>query len=119
MQGYLLLKNVNFQTAFAVAIHISMESTRLTVCSRYHYNENPSKIRCKLWKTLDGLFRDSTPLSILIKPDGKTLHGFGYDAQRRYAELEEEYDNCRYYFFKNITGRLVKSFKEVSCVLNV
>ena len=40
------------------------------------------------------------PTTILIKPDGKTLEAFGYEAEDRYRELVEDNEHHGYYYFK-------------------
>ena len=35
-----------------------------------------------------------------MKPDGKTIEAFGYDAENKYFELAEEKMHYRYYYFK-------------------
>ena len=35
-----------------------------------------------------------------MRPDGKTLEAFGYEAENKYAELAEEKLHGNYYYFK-------------------
>jgi len=49
------------------------------------------------------------PTCVLIKPNGKELEAFGYEAQERYSD-EELFSHC-YYFFNRFKMRL---WKEVS-----
>lgn len=39
------------------------------------------------------------PTSVLIKPDGRTLHAFGYDAEETYIKLIDDSIHDDYYFF--------------------
>jgi hypothetical protein len=102
-----------FQALIAVAIEFNMETSRLAFCSIHDYNEGSLRIKCKIWSTVDNFKTISAPITVIIKPDGKTLHGYGYDAEGLYDELELE-NKHKYYFFKDISVKLVKSFKEVS-----
>lgn len=40
------------------------------------------------------------PTTVLIKPDGKTLAAFGYEAENMYAKLAEADKHRGYYYFK-------------------
>ncbi|WAQ94615.1 hypothetical protein MAR_007086, partial [Mya arenaria] len=46
------------------------------------------------------------PTTVLIKPDGRTLEAFGYEAETRYAELIDEEAHESYYFFKRFKMKL-------------
>jgi hypothetical protein len=96
-----------------VAIEFNMETSRLAFCTRDDYNEGRIRIKCKQWSKCDNLLTISAPSTVIITPDGKTLHGYGYDAESFYDDLELENEHVQYYIFKNISIKLVKSFKEV------
>ena len=40
------------------------------------------------------------PTSVLIRPDGRTLEAFGYEAEDRYAKLADDGKHKDYYYFK-------------------
>lgn len=42
------------------------------------------------------------PSHLLIEPDGKTLHSFGFDAQEKFAQLEQDSKHKEWYYFRNI-----------------
>lgn len=46
------------------------------------------------------LVSQKAPTCVLIKPDGKTLAAFGYDAESKYADLSETANHKDWYFFK-------------------
>ncbi|XP_060599387.1 uncharacterized protein LOC132752990 [Ruditapes philippinarum] len=99
----------------AVAVEFNMETSRLAFCSIHDYNEGSLRLKCKIWSTIDSFQTISAPITVIIKPDGKTLHGYGYDAESLYDKLELE-NKHKYYIFKDISVKLVKSFKETSDV---
>ncbi|WAQ94614.1 hypothetical protein MAR_007085, partial [Mya arenaria] len=47
------------------------------------------------------------PTTVLIKPDGKTLEAFGFEAETRYTELIDEDEHESYYFFKRFKMKLL------------
>jgi len=53
----------------------------------------------KEWGADQGLSTLKTPTCLLLNPD-KSFNSFGYEAQDRYAELEEE-EAREYYYFEN------------------
>ena len=71
-------------------------------CSFQHeFKLEPTKIKVKHWYTGSGsLMTEKTPTCALIKPDGKTLEAFGYEAENKYNELVENDEHNQYYFFK-------------------
>lgn len=59
----------------------------------------PTKAQTKVWYSKTGtLATEKTSTVVLIKPDGKTLEAFGYDAEDRYDELDNEKQHGYYYF---------------------
>ncbi|WAQ94605.1 HS12B-like protein, partial [Mya arenaria] len=70
---------------------------------RHEYESDPTQISAKQW-----LEHESTkgPTTVLIKPDGRTLEAFGYEAETRYAELIDEEAHESYYFFKRFKMKL-------------
>lgn len=67
---------------------------------RHEFELDPIKVSAKNW-TGGQLVSSKGPTCVLIKPDGKTFHSFGYEAESKYAELAEEQEQHRgWYFFK-------------------
>lgn len=54
------------------------------------------------------------PTCALIKPDGKTLDSFGFEAENKYSDLAEEGEHEQWYFFKRfkmmLFDKIVSSF---------
>ncbi|XP_060582167.1 heat shock 70 kDa protein 12B-like [Ruditapes philippinarum] len=100
----------------AVAIEFNMETSRLAFCTRDSYNKGRLRINGKTWSTVDNCQTISAPITVIIKPDGKTLHGYGYEAEVLYDELKLENKHKQYYFFKDISLKLMKLFKETNDV---
>ncbi|XP_052793927.1 heat shock 70 kDa protein 12A-like [Mya arenaria] len=69
----------------------------------HDYKNDPRQISAKQWQG-----HDSTkgPTTVLIKPDGKTLEAFGFEAETRYTELIDEDEHESYYFFKRFKMKL-------------
>ena len=40
------------------------------------------------------------PTTVLIRPDGKTLEAFGYEAEDKYSKLASDDKHKHYYYFK-------------------
>ncbi|XP_052778673.1 heat shock 70 kDa protein 12A-like [Mya arenaria] len=72
---------------------------------RYDYDSDPTKVSAKQWQ---GHESSKGPTCVLIKPDGKTLHSFAFDAEAKYAELIEENEHKDWYFFKRFKMMLWK-----------
>ncbi|XP_052793991.1 heat shock 70 kDa protein 12B-like [Mya arenaria] len=70
---------------------------------RHEYESDPTQISAKQW-----LKHESTkgPTTVLIKPDGRTLEAFVFEAETRYAELIDEEAHESYYFFKRFKMKL-------------
>ncbi|XP_045204106.2 heat shock 70 kDa protein 12A-like [Mercenaria mercenaria] len=66
---------------------------------RHEFESDPIKVSAKQW-TGGQLVSSKGPTCVLIKPDGKTLHSFAYDAETKYAELAEENKHKDWYFFR-------------------
>ncbi|WAR26404.1 HS12B-like protein, partial [Mya arenaria] len=72
---------------------------------RFDYDSDPTKVSAKQWQ---GHESTKGPTCVLIKPDGKTLHSFGFDAEAKYAELIEEDENKDWFFFRRFKMMLWK-----------
>lgn len=66
---------------------------------RHEFESDPTKVSAKQW-TGGQLVSSKGPTCALIKPDGKTLHSFGYDAETKYAELAEDEKHKDWYYFR-------------------
>ncbi|XP_060594731.1 heat shock 70 kDa protein 12A-like [Ruditapes philippinarum] len=66
---------------------------------KHEFDSDPIKVSAKQW-TGGQLVSSKGPTCVLIKPDGKTLHSFAFDAETKYAELAEEGEHKDWYFFK-------------------
>ncbi|KAK3577062.1 hypothetical protein CHS0354_003149 [Potamilus streckersoni] len=68
---------------------------------KHEYDADPTRISCKQWFG-EQFISMKAPTTVLIKQDRKTLDSFGYDAEKKYAELaskgSSEYQ--RWYFFR-------------------
>ncbi|XP_052793952.1 heat shock 70 kDa protein 12A-like [Mya arenaria] len=53
----------------------------------HEFKNDPTQISAKQWQ---GQESTKGPTTVLIKPDGKTLEAFGFEAETRYTELIDE-----------------------------
>ncbi|KAK3603243.1 hypothetical protein CHS0354_007574 [Potamilus streckersoni] len=81
-----------------VAIDFGTTYSSWACSMRHEYEDNPTKIYVRQWIGGEH-FSPKAPTTVLIRPDGKTLETFGYEAQNRYAELVEEGQHKTWYFF--------------------
>ena len=66
----------------------------------FNYKEGEKGIHMnKEWGADQGFSTLKTPTCLLLNPD-RSFNSFGYEAQDRYAELEEE-EAREYYYFEN------------------
>ncbi|XP_052779004.1 heat shock 70 kDa protein 12A-like [Mya arenaria] len=72
---------------------------------RYDYDNDPTKVSAKQWQ---GHESPKGPTCVLIKPDGKSLHSFAFDAEAKYAELIEQDEQKDWYFFRRFKMMLWK-----------
>ncbi|KAK3603242.1 hypothetical protein CHS0354_007572 [Potamilus streckersoni] len=79
---------------------------------RHEYQENPTKIHVRQWIGGEH-FSPKAPTTVLIRPDGKTLEAFGYEAQDRYAELADKGEHKLWYCFARFKMRIFEN-KELS-----
>jgi hypothetical protein len=79
---------------------------------KHEFDSDPIKVSAKQW-TGGQLVSSKGPTCVLIKPDGKTLHSFAFDAETKYAELAEEGEHKDWYFFKRfkmmLFGKIVSN----------
>ncbi|XP_052790091.1 heat shock 70 kDa protein 12A-like [Mya arenaria] len=66
---------------------------------KHDYKTSRNSIRTKNWHASSHISQKA-PTVVLIKPDGKTLHSFGYDAESKYADLAETGDHKDWYYFR-------------------
>ncbi|WAQ94400.1 HS12B-like protein, partial [Mya arenaria] len=69
----------------------------------HEFKNDPTQISAKQWQ---GQESTKGPTTVLIKPDGKTLEAFGFEAETRYTELIDEDEHESYYFFKRFKMKL-------------
>ncbi|KAH3891131.1 hypothetical protein DPMN_015220 [Dreissena polymorpha] len=74
---------------------------------KHDYDRDPTKVSAKTW-TGGQLTSLKGPTCILIKPDGKTLEAFAYDAETRYSELSENNEHKQWYYFRRFKMELWK-----------
>ncbi|KAK3577257.1 hypothetical protein CHS0354_030542 [Potamilus streckersoni] len=68
---------------------------------KHEYDADPTQVYAKRW--IGGhLVSEKAPTIVLIKPDGKTLDSFGYEAETKYAELASEgnFHHEKWYYFR-------------------
>ncbi|XP_053399649.1 heat shock 70 kDa protein 12A-like [Mercenaria mercenaria] len=65
---------------------------------RHDFEVEPTKIFAKQW-TGSNLVSAKGPTCVLIKPDGQTLHSFGFEAENKFAELVADNEHEDWYFF--------------------
>ncbi|XP_052215038.1 heat shock 70 kDa protein 12A-like isoform X6 [Dreissena polymorpha] len=67
--------------------------------SKNDFEMEPVKVSAKTW--IGGQLSSlKAPTCILIKPDGKTFEAFGFEAESRYAELCEENEHKKWFYFR-------------------
>ncbi|KAH3830275.1 heat shock 70 kDa protein 12A-like [Dreissena polymorpha] len=72
---------------------------------KHEFESDPLKISAKQW--IGGsLLSSKGPTCVLIKPDGKSLEAFGYDAESKYADLAETHAHKQWYYFKRFKMEL-------------
>ena len=79
----------------------------------HDYKSDPTKVIVTHWYSgTDTLATEKTPTCALIAPDGKTLVGFGYEAENKYQKLVENGTHRQYYFFKRFKMALDKQVRQ-------
>ncbi|XP_060559879.1 uncharacterized protein LOC132719935 [Ruditapes philippinarum] len=63
------------------------------------FKSDRTKISARYWNS-GSIQTPKTPTCLLVKPDGKTIESFGYEAENRYRELIEDNMHASYYFFR-------------------
>lgn len=78
---------------------------------------DPTKAYVKVWHSGSGtLVTEKAPTCLLIRPDGKTLDAFGYEAENKYRELIDKEEHGRYYYFRRFKMILNTKLGDV-CIL--
>ncbi|XP_045204275.2 heat shock 70 kDa protein 12A-like [Mercenaria mercenaria] len=65
----------------------------------HEYERDPTKVFAKNWSG-GQLVSQKGPTCVLIHPDGKRLHSFGYEAESKYGELALDKRHKQWFFFK-------------------
>ncbi|KAH3788754.1 hypothetical protein DPMN_166902 [Dreissena polymorpha] len=66
---------------------------------KHDFERDPCKVSAKTW-TGHQLTTLKGPTCVLIKPDGKTLDTFGYDAETQYSQLSQSGEHKKWYYFQ-------------------
>ncbi|KAL3862530.1 hypothetical protein ACJMK2_008490 [Sinanodonta woodiana] len=74
---------------------------------KHNYVKEPTKVFVKEWNSGVGI-SSKAPTTVLIRPDGKTLHAFGYDAEDEYARLAGNNEHKGWYYFRRFKMALFK-----------
>ncbi|KAL3862559.1 hypothetical protein ACJMK2_008519 [Sinanodonta woodiana] len=74
---------------------------------KHDYDKEPTQIIVKEWNSGIGI-SSKAPTTALIRPDGKTLHAFGYDAEDKYASLAQNNEHKDWYYFRRFKMALFK-----------
>lgn len=84
----------------SAAIDLGTSYSGWALSFTHDYNKDPLQIHSRNWlKTDEACVK--TPTCILINGDGRyTVEAFGFDAERRYAELIEERREDSFYYFR-------------------
>ncbi|XP_045210214.2 heat shock 70 kDa protein 12A-like [Mercenaria mercenaria] len=96
MSNHLLVAAIDFGTTFS----------SWGFSFKHEYDLEPTKVTAKQWTGLQSAVSLKGPTTILIKPDGKTIDSFGFDAETKYAELAEDQKHKEWYFFKRFKMQL-------------
>ncbi|XP_052254956.1 heat shock 70 kDa protein 12A-like [Dreissena polymorpha] len=75
---------------------------------------DPTKIFAPQWNSSDQMISLKTPTCILIKPDGKTVDTFGYDAENRYTQLAADEIHKDWYFFRRFKMKLYDAQESIA-----
>ncbi|KAH3833638.1 hypothetical protein DPMN_106951 [Dreissena polymorpha] len=74
---------------------------------KHEYEKDPTKVFAKTWSG-GQLTSLKGPTCVLIRPNGKTLEAFGYEAETRYSELSEDDQHEKWYYFRRFKMSLWK-----------
>lgn len=85
----------------------------------HDFKSDPTKGYIKQWLSGGTLITEKTPTCLLIKPDGKTLEAFGYDAENKYKGLAEDGQHNGYFYFRRFKMLLNKKLGEVGKLLTI
>ena len=83
----------------------------------HEFESEPTKGFVKQWHSGSSLITEKTPTVVLIKPGGKELEAFGYEAENRYKDLVEQEEHEGYFYFKKFKMKLHKQLGDVSVIL--
>ncbi|XP_052760640.1 heat shock 70 kDa protein 12A-like [Mya arenaria] len=72
---------------------------------RFEFEKDPTIVHAKTWHG-GNFVSQKGPTCILIKPDGKTLEAFGYEAETKYADLAGENEHKMWYYFRRFKMKL-------------
>ncbi|XP_060585439.1 heat shock 70 kDa protein 12B-like [Ruditapes philippinarum] len=71
---------------------------------RHEFKSVPTRVFTKNWNGRQYSYKG--PTTILIEPDGRTLHSFGYDAEKKYIDLIQDEEQEHWYYFERFKMKL-------------
>ncbi|KAL3878918.1 hypothetical protein ACJMK2_031244 [Sinanodonta woodiana] len=98
------------QKLLVVAIDFGTTFSSWAFAFLHDYQRDPTKIFVKNWNNGVGI-SCKAPTTALIRPDGKTLEAFGYEAEDKFAKLFEKNEHRDRYFFQRFKMSLYKDKK--------
>ena len=74
---------------------------------------DPGDITIKDWGS-ENIASSKAPTCILLSPDGERLLAFGYEAEKRFAELVSDGKHKEYYYFSRFKMELHRLINKVN-----
>ena len=90
---------LNMKKLLVAAIEIGNASSCYAFSFRHDYERDPSKISVHQWKPYGGPATINTPTAVLFDVN-KLFYAFGYEAEYKYTDLQEEYEHTKWYYFR-------------------
>lgn len=84
---------------------------------KHEFESDPTKISSKHWRG-GQLISHKGPTCVLIKPDGKTLDSFAFDAETKYADLSANGEHTKWYYFRRFKMMLYDKMVSMSRYFN-
>jgi hypothetical protein len=85
---------------------------------RHDFERDPLHITVNQGWNSGSIISLKAPTTVLLKPD-KTFHSFGYEAEKKYADLAENENHENWYYFRQFKMRLNRTRVSISIVRNV
>jgi hypothetical protein len=112
MHSYIKVAN----TAIVAAIDFGTTYSGWAYSLRSNFDSDRTKASTKLWNS-GSAQTEKTPTCILIRPDGKTIEAFGYEAEDRYQDLAGTEEHMDFFYFRRFKMSLSKKLGEVYIIL--